>query len=146
MRFRIALPQAFQKCLATQTCRLQVGWAADKSDAAVSQRTEMIDRLRYTLTIVDLDIADSLADSAHIQKDQRNFAAGKLIRERTVHFRSHNRNTVHFAVDHAANTQCGPRIVIIRRIDQYVVTVLKSEVLKAVDQLRKEGIGNVGDD
>src|ERR1017187_6931347 len=95
--------------------------------------------------IVHLDVAHPPAHSAHIQKNQRHLAPGECVLVGRIDFRRHDGYAVDFALDHPLHAQGCPRSVEIGGRHQHVVAVLKRNVLETLEQLRKEGVHDVGD-
>src|SRR5271170_938056 len=113
---------------------------------SMPQCSQMLHTLSYAVVIVHLQHTDAWAQRPHIDKHQGYLTLGQLIEQRLFDAEGHNRDTLNLALQHAADAMRHPLGIIVCGTDQDLVAIFHRDVFKALNQLREEGIRNLGDD
>ena len=96
--------------------------------------------------IVHFDIAEFPSRRAGIKRHDWYTGTLHLLDQTRFHLRGHNRNTLHFAVEEAVDTQLRAFRAVLGIGDDYFIMALDGNSFEGFDQVWKEGIRNVGDD
>jgi len=83
---------------------------------------------------------------SHIDKGQRDIAVGQLLQQRLLNAEGHHGHALGLALHHAADAALHALGVVVGGADQDLIALLDGHVLKALNQLREEGVGDLRDD
>ena len=110
------------------------------------QRKKMLQCLVNTLGVVDTNVGRVGAGLAGIHKYCGDVPASQFGNQTWVGLRRHDCYAVHLALHHPPYATRHALGVVVRVSDDYFLAALHRLVLEALHQLRKERIGDVGDD
>jgi hypothetical protein len=105
----------------------------------------VLHRLADAVVVVDLEDADAGAVRADVDEDQRNFAFGELVEQGLFEAEGHDGDAFDFALQHAADAVRHALGIVVGGADQNLVAVFDGDVFKALNEFRKEGVGDFRD-
>src|SRR5579864_6327153 len=134
----------FEERFSADPAGFQVLRAADEGNTPMAEVEQVLYCLRDTASIVDSDVADVAGHLPHVEENHGDRAARKLLSQRWIHLRSHDRDGIHFPLEHAAHARSHPGRIIFGIGQKDFVAVLRGSVLKPFHQLWEERVSNVG--
>jgi len=134
------------KSVETDASRIKRERAADESDLPMPVIDQVLHSGGDACRIVYADAADPRAGRARIQEDERDMAAAEHLDQAIIHLRRHDRDAIDLALQHAPDAGLHTRGIVVGVGDEHLLLVLNGDVLKGLDDLGKEGIGDIGDD
>ncbi len=122
------------------------GGAGDEADGGVSDGVEVVDGGLDAGGVVDDDAADLIAGACGVEEDEGDALLVEVFEDPGVHFGGHDGDAVDFSLEHALCALLGADGVVPGVGDEDFLSVAHGDIFKAPDELREEGIGDVGDD
>src|ERR1700735_132834 len=102
---------------------MQLLRTANKCNAPVPQRSQMLHSLSYAVMIVHLQHTNTRASRTDIDKHERQLTLGELLEQWFFDAKNHDRDAVDLAFQHAANAMRHPLRIIVCGTDQDLVAV-----------------------
>ena len=106
----------------------------------------MLHRLTNPVLIVDANVADSRDMRADVHEDQRHFAETQVFDQRVFHAEGEDGDAIDATLDHPAHRDFHALGIVNGGGQKDFVVVLNRDVFKSLDDFRKEGVGDFGDD
>ncbi len=122
---------------------LQVKRSGDKSDPAVIQGEQMLQRFLNSLTVVDADICAARAVFAGVHEYGGNVAPRQLHKERRVCFGGHDGRAVYLTFYHAPNAFSHALWFVISVGDNDLEALLNGLILEMLHEFWKERVCDV---
>src|ERR1700722_6454477 len=121
-------------------------WAGKKGNGAVAEQCEVTNGLIHPGGVIEENGAGFGIVELEFSQDDGHAAVRELIEDRLFFSEGHNGYAVNLTLQHAARACCQHSGVAVCGTDENLVSASNGDFFEALDQLRKEGIGNVLDD
>ncbi len=124
----------------------QEKWAADEGDFAVAEDGEVLDGLVDAGAIVDDDGLVVGLLGADIDGDDGDIFLGEAIEEELFDAEGHDGDAVDLALEHASGADLHGACLVVGGADEDLVSACDGDLFELLDELGKEGVGDLGDD
>lgn len=112
----------------------------------MSQGRKVLHSLPNASFIIDANVADARQIRSHVHKYQRYLPKPQVLNQRIFHPEGKHRNSVDTTLNHPSYGQLHPPWIMHRGSEQDFIVLLDRQVLERLDNLRKERIGDFGND
>ncbi len=141
-----AFNERLGKGIQSRLRRVQALGSGDERNIAVPQGCEVLYPLPNPVVVIDLQQTDGWPLRSQIDEHQGDVAFRELFQQWLFNAEGHYRDTLDFALQHAANAKRHAFGIIVGRAHQDFVTVSNGNILESLDQLGEEWIGNFRND